>query len=110
MSEVENVVNAVEGEVKSVAEAVVAEVKKVEGEVVAKEKAAVIQLKAEEKLALADLELEFLKIQTEVQRLSKLAEEKSKAYQAVVEGLFKTYLVTKAEYVFDGAVRVLKAL
>ena len=107
---VETVVNAVEGEVKSVAEAVVAEVKKVEGEVVAKEKAAVIKLKAEEELFLADAELSFLKAQTEIQRLSKLAEEKSKAYTAYVDGLFKTYAVTKAEYVFDGAVRVLKAL
>ena len=99
-----------EGEVKSVAEAVVAEVKKIEGEVVAKEKATVVEIKAEEKLVLRELELEFLKSQMEIQRLSKLAEEKSKTYTAYIENLYKTYVITKAEYVFDGAVNSFKKL
>lgn len=110
MSEVENVIKEVETKVEGVVETVATEAKRIVGEVVAKEKSAVIQLKAEEKLFLADTELEFLKAQAEIQRLTKIAEEKSKAYQAYVEGLFKTYVVTKAEYVFDGAARVLKAL
>ena len=106
MGEVENVVSAVENKVEAVVAEVKAEVVKVEGAV----KAKIVNIKAEEKLVLADLELEFLKAQTEIQRLSKIAEEKSKAYQAYIEGLYTTYGVTKAEYVFDGAVRVLKAL
>ena len=108
MSEVENVVNAVEGEVKSVAEAVVAEVKKVEGEVVAKEKATVIQLKAEESLILREAELDFLKANMEIQRLTKIAEAKSKTYQEYVESLFKQYVLDKASYIFDGAANVFK--
>jgi hypothetical protein len=107
---IETVVEKVEGEVKSVAEAVVAEVKKIEGEVVAKEKAAVVEIKSEEKLVLRELELEFLKSQMEIQRLSKLAEEKSKTYTAYVENLYKNYLLTKVEYVFDGAVNSFKKL
>ena len=110
MSEVENVVNAVEGEVKSVAEAVVAEVKKVEGEVVAKEKAAVIKLKAEEALILREAELDFLKANMEIQRLTKIAEAKSKTYQEYVESLFKQYILDKASYIFDGAANVFKKL
>lgn len=106
MGEVENVVSAVENKVEAVVAEVKAEVVKVEEAV----KAKIVNIKAEEKLVLADLELEFLKAQTEIQRLSKIAEEKSKAYQAYIEGLYTTYGVTKAEYVFDGAVRVLKAL
>ena len=106
MGEVENVVSAVENKVEAVVAEVKAEVVKVEGAV----KAKIVNIKAEEKLVLADLELEFLKAQTEIQRLSKIAEEKSKAYQEYIEVLYTTYGVTKAEYVFDGAVRVLKAL
>jgi hypothetical protein len=46
----------------------------------------------------------------ELQRLSKLAEEKSKAYQTTVEGLFSTYIISKAEYVFDGVTNTFKKL
>lgn len=106
METVAEAVTAVENKVEAVVAEVKAEVVKVEEAV----KAKIVNIKAEEKLVLADLELEFLKAQTEIQRLSKIAEEKSKAYQAYVEGLYTTYGVTKAEYVFDGAVRVLKAL
>lgn len=107
----------VEGEVKTVAEVVVAEAQKVEGEVSAevkkveeKVKAALVDIKAEEKLFLREAELEFLKAQMEIQRLQKLADAKSKAYTEYVENLFKTYVVSKAEYVFDGAVNVFKKL
>ncbi len=117
MSELENVVATVEGEVKTVAEAVVAEAQKVEGEVAAevkkveeKVKAEVVQVVADEKLFLREAELEYLKLQMEIQRLSKLAEDKSKSYTAYVEGLFTKYGLTKAEYVFDGAVNVFKRL
>lgn len=107
---VETVVKSIETKVESVAEAVVAEVKKVEGEVVAKEKAAVVKLKAEESLVLRELELEYLKAQTQIQQLAKVTEEKSKAYQANVENLFKTYVLDKAEYTFDAAVNAFKKL
>ena len=107
----------VEGEVKTVAESVVAEAQKVEGEVVAevkkveeKVKAALVDIKAEEKLFLSDAELEFLKAQLEIQRLQKIADAKSKAYTEYVENLFKTYVLDKASYVFDGAVRNFKKL
>lgn len=103
---VEGAVAAVEGEAKSVAEAVVAEVAKVEEKV----KAAVVQITADEKLFLREVELEFLKAQMEIQRLTKLAEEKSKSYTANIEQLFVKYGITKAEYVFDGTVNVFKKL
>jgi hypothetical protein len=46
----------------------------------------------------------------EIQRLSKLAEEKSKTYTAYIENLYKTYVITKVEYVFDGSVNAFKKL
>lgn len=107
---VEGAVEGTVAEVKSVAEAAVAEVKKIEGEVVGKEKAAVIEIKSEEKLFLREAELEFLKAQMEIQRLSKLAEDKSKSYQAFVENLFKTYGITKVEYVYDAIANAFKKL
>lgn len=113
MSELENVVAAVEGEVKTVAEAVVAETKETVAEVKKVEekvKAEFVQVVADEKLFLREAELEYLKLQMEIQRLSKLAEDKSKSYTAYVEGLFTKYGLTKAEYVFDGAVNVFKRL
>ena len=105
---VDQVIEAVENKVETVAGVVATEAKAEVAKVEEKVKEAVIQLKAEEKLFLADTELEFLKIQTEIQRLTKLAEDKSKGYQAYVEGLFKTYGVTKAEYLIQRAVRVQK--
>ena len=92
----ETEVKAVEGEVKAevvkVEADVKAEVVKVEAEVKAEVakveaevKAAVVQIKAEEKLFLREAELEFLKAQMEIQRLTKVAEDKSKAYQAYIE-------------------------
>jgi hypothetical protein len=106
---VEGTVVAAEGEVKSVAEAVATEAKKLEGEVAAEVKKAV-DISTEEKLFLREAELEYLKAQTEIQRLSKLAEAKSVSYQAYVENLFKKYALGKAEYVFDGAVNAFKRL
>ena len=106
METVAEAVTAVENKVEAVVAEVKAEVVKVEEAV----KAKIVNIKAEEKLVLADLELEFLKAQTEIQRLSKIAEEKSKAYQAYIEGLYTTYGVTKAEYVFDGATNAFKKL
>ena len=93
----------VETEVKTVAEAVVAKVEKIE-------KAAVVNIKAEEQLVLRNAELEFLKAQMEIQRLSKITEAKSKEYTTYVEGLFKTYVLDRAEYVFDGAINAFKKL
>lgn len=103
MSEVETVVQAVEAEVKKVEAAV-------KGEVVKAEKTAVVQIKAEEKLVLADAELEYLKATSEIQRLTKITEAKSKEYQAYVENLFKVYALDKVDYLFDGASRLFKKL
>ena len=96
-----------ETEVKTVAEAVVSEAK---AEVAKVEKAAVVNIKAEEQLVLRNAELEFLKAQMEIQRLSKITEAKSKEYTSYIEGLFKTYVLDKAEYVFDGAINAFKKL
>ena len=108
---------SIETEVKAVETAVEGEVVKIEGEVKAeaakveeKAKAALVQVSTDEKLFLRETELEFLKTQMEIQRLSKIAETKSKQYADYVEGLFKKYLLEKAEYVFDGAVNVFKKL
>jgi ATP/maltotriose-dependent transcriptional regulator MalT len=103
---VEGTVAAAEGEVKTVAAAVVAEAKKVEGEV----KAALVRTTTDEQLFLREAELEFLKAQMEIQRLQNIADTKSKAYTAFVENLFTKYALSKAEYVFDGAVNVFKKL
>ena len=100
---IEGEVKAVETKVETVAEAVVAKVEE-------KIKAAIVEIKAEEQLVLRTLELDFLKLQMELQRLSKLAEEKSKTYQTTVEGLFSTYIISKAEYVFDGVTNTFKKL
>ena len=100
---IEGEVKAVETKVETVAAAVVAKVEE-------KVKAAIVEIKVEEQLFLRSAELEFLKIQMEIQRISKLAEAKSKAYTEYVEQLFVKYGVTKAEYVFDGAVNAFKTL
>ncbi len=86
--ELKAVENAVEGEVKKIEEAV---------------KAAIVSLTGDEKFALRDIELEYLKTQMEIQRLTKVAEPKAKQYQEVVEGLMQKYALSKAEYVFDAA-------
>jgi hypothetical protein len=96
----------VETKVETVAEAVVADAKTDAKEV----KAAIVNINSDEKLFLREAELEFLKAQMEIQRLSKIAEEKSKGYQAYIEALFKKYLITMAEYVFDGSVNAFKLL
>ena len=106
MSELENVVEAVEGKVKAVAADVKAGAAKVEQV----EKSAVVNIKAEEQLVLRNAELDFLKANMEIQRLSKITETKSKEYQTYVEGLFKTYGLDKGSYVFDGAVNAFKAI
>ena len=114
---VEGTVAAAEGEVKSVAAAVATEAKKIEGDIkaevakVAPEvKAATVQVTSDEKLFLREAELEYLKAQMEIQSLSKIAESKSKAYTEYIEGLFTKYAITKAEYLFDGAVNIFKAI
>lgn len=90
----EDAVKAVKGEAKKVEEAVVAKVEEV--------KAAIVSLTGDEKFLLRDIELEYLKAQMEIQRLSKITESKSKDYQTAVDGLLKKYLLDKAEYIFDG--------
>ena len=102
----------------SIEETVVAEVEKVVEEVKSAVetkveevvKAAKVDITAEEKLFLREAELEYLKAQMEIQRLSKLAEAKSKSYTDYIESLFVKYSLTKAEYVFDGAVNAFKKL
>lgn len=103
-------VAAVEVKAETVAEAVATEVKAEVVKVEEAVKAKIVNIKAEEKLFLREAELEFLRAQMEIQRLTKIAEDKSKAYQAYIENLYKTYAITKVEYVFDGAVNAFKAL
>lgn len=100
---IEGEVKAVETKVETVAEAVVAKVEE-------KIKAALVNIVADEKLFLREAELEFLKAQMEIQRLSKVAEAKSKSYTDYIESLFVKYGLTKAEYMFDGAVNAFKKL
>jgi hypothetical protein len=116
MSELETVVSEVEKAAESTVAAVEGEVKKVEGDVatvkadVDKAKAVLVEVATEEKLFLREAELEYVKAQAEIQRLTKITETKSKQYQDYVEGLFKKYALSKAEYVFDGAVNIFKKL
>jgi len=110
MSEFENVIKAVENEAVKVEGEVKAEAKAVVAEVVKEVKAATVAISTEEKLVLRSTELEFLKSQMEIQRLSKIAETKSKEYQAFIEGLFTKYLLSKAEYVYDAAADLFKKL
>lgn len=112
-----DVVTPVEAKVETVADAVAADAKAVEAKTVAVVekveavvKAALVNIVADEKLFLREAELEFLKIQVEIQRLSKAAEAKSKSYTDYVEQLFVKYALTKLEYVFDGAVNAFKKL
>jgi len=107
---VEGEVKAVETKFENVAAAVVADAKAVETKVEEVVKAALVNIVADEKLFLREAELEYLKAQMEIQRLSKLAEAKSKAYTDYIENLFVKYALTKAEYVFDGAVNAFKKL
>ena len=111
---IEGEVKAVEAKAETVAAAVVAGVEaKVEAvveKVEAVVKAALVNIVADEKLFLREAELEFLKAQMEIQRLSKLAEAKSKSYTDYIESLFVKYGLTKTEYVFDGAINAFKKL
>ena len=104
---VEGTVAKAEAEVKTVAEAVVADVK---AEVAKEVKVATVAISTEEKLVLRTAELEFLKAQMEIQRLSKITEAKSKEYQTFIEGLFTKYLLSKAEYIYDAASDLFKKL
>ena len=102
----------------SIEETVVAEVEKVVEEVKSAVetkveevvKAAKVDITAEEKLFLREAELEYLKATMEIQRLNKITEEKSKAYQAYVENLLSKYRLSKAEYAFDAVVNAFKKL
>jgi hypothetical protein len=100
---IEGEVKTVETKAETVAEAVVAKVEEVV-------KAALVNIVADEKLFLREAELEFLKAQMEIQRLSKIAEAKSKSYTDYIESLFVKYGLTKVEYVFDGAINAFKKL
>jgi hypothetical protein len=99
----------IEGEVVAAAEKVAEEVKtvaeKVAEEVKPVEKAAVVKITAEEKLILADAELEYLKASQQIQQLQKVTETKRDEYQKSVEGFLQKYLISKADYVFDGVKR-----
>src|SRR5260370_40851245 len=111
------VLNAVEQEAKTVAAAVATEAKEAvvevkgvaaqAGEVV---KATIVQITTEEKLVARELELEYLKVTMEIQRLTKITEEKARAYQANVEGWLKKYGLTKDEFIFDATINAFKKL
>lgn len=104
-------VEKVAGEVKAAAEAVVEKAEAVvEEKAVAVEKAAKVDISTEEKLFLREAELEYLKATMDIQRLTKITEEKSKSYSAYIEGLLKKYALTKAEYAFDATVNAFKKL
>jgi hypothetical protein len=107
---IEGEVKAVETKVETVAAAVVADAKAVEEKVVAVVKAALVNIVVDEKLFLRETELEFLKAQMEIQRLTKVAEAKSKSYTDYIDNLFVKYGLTKVEYAFDGAVNAFKKL
>ena len=102
----------------SIEETVVAEVEKVaegvgaavEAKVEEVVKAAKVDITAEEKLFLREAELEYLKATMEIQRLTKITEEKSKSYQAYIENLLTKYGISKTEYVFDAVVNAFKKL
>ena len=95
---------------ETVVEAVEQKVETVAKEVVEKVKEALVSINAEEKLVLREAELDYLKAQMEIQRLSKITEAKSKEYQTYIEGLFKKYALDKATYMFDAAVNQFKKL
>ena len=102
----------------SIEETVVAEVEKVaegvgaavEAKVEEVVKAAKVDITAEEKLFLREAELEYLKATMEIQRLTKITEDKSKSYQAYIENLLTKYGISKTEYVFDAVVNAFKKL
>jgi hypothetical protein len=91
-------VDEVKAEVVKVAE-------EVKAEIAPEAKKAVVSISAEEKLYLSDCELEFLKAQGEIQRLTKITESKAAEYKSYVEGLLTKYGISKAEYLFDGVKR-----
>ena|ERR1700674_2711583 len=93
----------VEKEVSTVAQEVVEKVEEVA-------KAAIVQITTEEKLVARELELEYLKLTMQIQSLQKQTEEKSRAYQANVEGWLKKYGLTHAEYMFDATQNAFKKL
>lgn len=102
-TEVKSEVEAVVAKVETVAEAVVAEVK-------ADVKKATVEITTEEKLFLRETELEYLKAQMEMQRLTKITEGKSKDYQAYIESLLKKYVISKTEFMFDATINAFKKL
>ncbi len=117
MSVEAEVLKIVEQEAKTVAAAVATEAKEVIAEVqgLAAQvgevtKAAIVQINTEEKLVARELELEYLKITMEIQRLTKITEEKARAYQTNVEGWLKKYGLTKDEYMFDATINAFKKL
>jgi hypothetical protein len=90
VQKVEAEVKAVEAEVVKVVEAVLPEVKKLTQEIT-----------DGEKLAIREIELEYVKAQAEIQRLSQITQGAQKKFTDIVEGLVKKYGVTPAEWVFD---------
>ena len=87
---VEGEVKAVEAEVLKVVEEAKTEVKKLTQEIT-----------AEAKLTIREIELEYVKAQAEIQRLSQITQGAQKKFTDTVEALVKTYGVSPAEWVFD---------
>lgn len=120
-TEVKAAVTAVEGEAKAV-EGTVANklaevVKVVEGEAKAvandtkqEVNAAFVNISTEEKLVLREAELEYVKAQMEIQRLTKITETKTKEYTTFIESLLKKYTLDKGKYVFDAVINAFKKL
>jgi len=92
---VETVVEEVKAEAVKIAE-------EVKAEIVPAAKKAVVTITDTEKLFLAESETEYLKATMEIQRLTKITEEKAKGYQTAVDSYLKRLGLEKTDYIFDG--------
>lgn len=60
-----------------------------------------VPIKADEKLALRDMELNFLKAQSQVQNLTHSMQDTQRNFTQFVENLAKTYNIDTQLYIFD---------
>lgn len=95
------VVAEVVGAVEKTVEAVETKVEETVAKVEQVAKKTVQEITTEEKLVLRELELNFLKVQTQIKDLSSNAEQMSRTYTAKIEELVKKYVIDKAEFTFD---------
>lgn len=99
-----DVIEAVATEVKAVEEKVEAVVEKVE----AVAEKVLQELSAEEKLAIREIEVNFLKAQAEIQRLTQITQKAQTDFTAIVETLTKKYAINPAAWVFDNVTLVFR--